>query len=94
MLLYIMHIHTVWPEIMTGIKFDEIASKLHFKNMTFKFDEMTARVLHIIYLSREYEGDRQPLQCINITMFSAMLEIQNYVKRPPCLSWPTVGRHL
>ena len=25
---------TVWLEIMTGIKFDEIASKLHFINMT------------------------------------------------------------
>ena len=26
--------HTVWPENLTGIKFDEIASKLHNKNMT------------------------------------------------------------
>ena len=26
--------HTVWPEVMTGIKFDKITSKLHFKNMT------------------------------------------------------------
>ena len=25
---------TVWPENLTGIKFDEIASKLHNKNMT------------------------------------------------------------
>ena len=25
---------TVWPENSTGIKFDEIASKLHNKNMT------------------------------------------------------------
>ena len=24
---------TVWPENLTGIKFDEIASKLHNKNM-------------------------------------------------------------
>ena len=27
---------TIWPEIMTGIKFDEIASKLHFENDRFK----------------------------------------------------------
>ena len=62
---------------MTGIKFDEIASKLHLKYDGFKFDEMTARIYSasIIYLSSEYEGNRQPLQCINITMFSAMLEI-------------------
>ena len=26
--------NTVWPENLTGIKFDEIASKLHNKNMT------------------------------------------------------------
>ena len=28
-----MLLHTVWPENLTGIKFDEIASKLHNKNM-------------------------------------------------------------
>ena len=27
---------------MMGIKFDEIASKLHFKMMDFNFDKMTA----------------------------------------------------
>ena len=26
--------NTIWPENLTGIKFDEIASKLHNKNMT------------------------------------------------------------
>ena len=26
--------HTVWLEIITGIKFDKIISQLHFKNMT------------------------------------------------------------
>ena len=26
--------HIVWPENLTGIKFDEIASKLHNKSMT------------------------------------------------------------
>ena len=36
--------NTVWPENLTGIKFDEIASKLHNKNMTdFKFDEMPGK---------------------------------------------------
>ena len=31
-----------------GIKFDEIASKLHNKNMTnFKFDEMLGKKTHI-----------------------------------------------
>ena len=76
---------------MIGIKFDEIASKLHFKNMTDL--NLTARVPRIFCLSSEYEGDRQPLQCININMFSAMLEIQSYVKRPPYyrLLRPTVG---
>ena len=40
-------IHTVWPENLTGIKFDEIASKLHNKNMTdFKFDEMLGKKRH------------------------------------------------
>ena len=28
-----METNTVWPENLTGIKFDEIASKLHNKNM-------------------------------------------------------------
>ena len=32
--ILLMHIHTVWPENLMGIKFDEIASKLHNKNMT------------------------------------------------------------
>ena len=37
-------LRTVWPENLTGIKFDEIASKLHNKNMTdFKFDEMLSK---------------------------------------------------
>ena len=26
--------NTIWPENLTGIKFDEIASELHNKNMT------------------------------------------------------------
>ena len=39
----------VWPENLTGIKFDEIASKLHNKNMTdFKFDEMPGKKAHSI----------------------------------------------
>ena len=38
---------TVWPENLTGIKFDEIASKLHNKYMTnFKFDEMLSKKTH------------------------------------------------
>ena len=38
---------TVWLENLTGIKFDEIASKLHNKNMTdFKFDEMLSKKTH------------------------------------------------
>ena len=38
------YLHTVWPENLTGIKFDEIASKLYNKNMTdFKFDEMPGK---------------------------------------------------
>ena len=41
--------NTVWPENLTGIKFDEIASKLHNKNMTdFKFDEMPGKKAHSI----------------------------------------------
>ena len=37
----------LWPENLTGIKFDEIASKLHNKNMTdFKFDEMPGKKAH------------------------------------------------
>ena len=40
---------TVWPENLTGIKFDEITSKLHNKNMTdFKFDEMPGKKAHIV----------------------------------------------
>ena len=40
---------TVWLENLTGIKFDEIASKLHNKNMTdFKFDEMPGKKAHSI----------------------------------------------
>ena len=35
---------TVWPENLTGIKFDEIASKLHSKNI--KFDEMLGKKTH------------------------------------------------
>ena len=43
------YLHTVWPENLTGIKFDEIASKLHNKNMTdFKFDEMPGKKAHSI----------------------------------------------
>ena len=34
----------------------------------------------IIYLLSEYEGDQQQLQCINITMFSAILYRATYVK--------------
>ena len=43
-------IYTVWPENLTGIKFDKIiASKLHNKNMTdFKFDEMLDKKAHSI----------------------------------------------
>ena len=38
---------TVWPENLMGIKFDEIASKLHNKNMTdFKFDEILSKKTH------------------------------------------------
>ena len=41
--------YTVWPENLTVIKFDEIASKLHNKNMTdFKFDEMPGKKAHSI----------------------------------------------
>ena len=32
--LNLMFDHIVWPENLTGIKFNEIASKLHNKNMT------------------------------------------------------------
>ena len=39
--------NTIWPENLTGIKFDEIASKLHNKNMTdFIFDEMLSKKTH------------------------------------------------
>ena len=31
---YRVYRDTVWPENLTGIKFDEIVSKLHNKNMT------------------------------------------------------------
>ena len=45
----IQGVYTVWPENLTGIKFDEIASKLHNKNMTeFKFDEMLGKKAHSI----------------------------------------------
>ena len=41
--------NTVWPENLMVIKFDEIASKLHNKNMTdFKFDEMPSKKAHSI----------------------------------------------
>ena len=41
--------NTIWPENLTGIKFDEIASKLHNKNMTdFKFDEMPGKKAHTV----------------------------------------------
>ena len=69
----------------------------------FNFDEMTARAPRraytssIIYLLSEYEGDRQQLQCVNITMFSAILEIQSYVSKEATmftLARPTVGRRL
>ena len=41
--------HTVWPENLTGIKFDEIASKLHNKNMMdFKFNKMPGKKAHSI----------------------------------------------
>ena len=41
--------YTVLSENLTGIKFDEIASKLHNKNMTdFKFDEMPSKKAHSI----------------------------------------------
>ena len=48
----------------------------------------------VIYLSSEYEGNCQPLQSINITMFSAMLEIQSYIRKEATmftLARPTVG---
>ena len=30
---YHFYVHTIWPKNLTGIKFDEIAFKLYFKNM-------------------------------------------------------------
>ena len=39
--------NTVWPENLTGIKFDEIASKLHNKNMT-DFNLTKCTVRHIV----------------------------------------------
>ena len=44
-----MCVCTVWPENLTGTKFDEIASKLYNKNMTdLKFDEMPAHSIRKI----------------------------------------------
>ena len=33
-IMAVMRTHTIWPENLTGIKFDEIPSKLHNKSMT------------------------------------------------------------
>ena len=42
-------IFTVWLENLTGIKFDEIASKLHNKNMTdFNLIKMSGKKAHSI----------------------------------------------
>ena len=44
---------TVWPENSTGIKFDEIASKLHNKNITdFKFDKMPGKNLRHVAIRK------------------------------------------
>ena len=42
-------LNTVWTENLMEIKLDEIASKLHNKNMTdFKFDEMLGKKAHSV----------------------------------------------
>ena len=55
---------TVWPENLTGIKFDEIASKLHNKNMT-DFNLTKCAVRHIV--SGKFEG-KLTLTDINLTV--------------------------